>query len=52
MKDTVISAVDDRYLVCDGSVHESPSLRLRREVKIYKIKTIKLNISTVCLSQF
>ncbi len=47
----VISAMDDRYLVCDDPVHESPSLRLRRGVKIYKIKTIKLNISTVGLSQ-
>ncbi len=26
----VISAVDDRYLVLNGSVHECPSLRLRR----------------------
>ncbi len=50
-KDIVISAEDDRYLVCDGSVHESQSLRLRRGVKIYKIKTIKLNISKVGLSQ-
>ncbi len=39
----VISAMDDRYLVFGGSVHECTSLRLRRGVKILMIKTIKLN---------
>ncbi len=50
--DIVISAVDDRYLVFDGSVHECPSLRLRRRVNILMIKTIKLNRCIFGLSQF
>ncbi len=44
--------MDDRYLVYDGSVHECPSLRLRRGVKILMIKAIKLNRCIFGLSQF
>ncbi len=47
----VIYAVDDRYLVLNGSVHECLSLRLRRGVKMLMIKAIKLNINIFGLSQ-
>ncbi len=39
----VISASDDRYLVCGFDVHECPSLKLRRGVWILMIKDYQLN---------
>ncbi len=40
---TVISASDYRYLVCGFDVHECPSLRLWRGVRILMIKDYQLN---------